>query len=57
MIYKILIEVRHSSSLENLFKDKDQVKSFQKFVEMKNQSDKLKILKEQTHGLEHRIRG
>lgn len=49
--------MRHSSSLENLFKDKDQVKSFQKFVEMKNQSDKLKILKEQTHGLEHRIRG
>lgn len=35
---------------------KTQPTSFQKSVEMKNQSDELKILKEETHGPEHGIR-
>lgn len=49
------MEKKQCSSLESLFKDKDQVESFQKSVEMKNQSDKLRILKEQTNAREHGI--
>lgn len=51
------IVVKQYSFLESPFKDKEQPTSFQKSVEMKNQSDELKILKEETHGPEHGIRG
>ena len=58
VIYNIIQrEKKQCSSLESLFKEKDLVESFQKFVEMKNQSDKLRILKEQTNAREHGIRG
>ena len=53
----ISIVVKQYSFLESPFKDMEQTTSFQKSVEMKNKSDALKILKEETHGLEHGIRG
>ena len=49
--------MKQYSFLESPFKDTEQTTSFQKSVEMKNKSDALKILKEETHGLEHGIRG
>ena len=53
----ISIVVKQYSFLESPFKDTEQTTPFQKSVEMKNKSDALKILKEETHGLEHGIRG